>query len=223
MVNIEEEARARTPSPKPADGDSTTDDGDKEPVSVKVGSKSPKKDSVIVKDAGADGLARRGSSTKIKPTIELNSGHGNIMDNGLLSKNFTGKDKRQEKSLSASPDSVIDERYETHSVLRPKAKLGKIGGKRKVPDEPGESLSQPVNDDKTSKRKLLRNSSVDIESSIGRDHTTTDAERTGRAITAAKSPSSRETSQERANRKRAELKRNLEEKSRSNARKKRKF
>ncbi len=225
MANTGEEPRARTASPKSADDDSTTDEGDEEPVLAKVESNSQRKDSVIVEDAGdADSQPRRGYSLKIEPPIELNSGHENTMDDGILSSNFARKNKRQEESISASPDPVLDESYETHSAPKPKAKLGKIGGKRKLPDEPSESLSQPINENHTSKHKVLRNSGVDMESSISRDHTTTRTERTGRANTAARSPSPRGNLQERANRKRAELKRNLEEKSKSNAKKKkRKF
>lgn len=224
MVNKEEEPRATKPSQKSADGDSTTDEGEEEPVSARVEKYSQRSRSVIIKDAGdPDGQARSVSPTTIKPVIELSTGHGNTMDDDTLLKKFVGKDKREEESISASTNPVIDERQETHSVPKIKAKLGRIGGKRKVPDGPSESLTQPINENQTSKHKPLRNSSVDVESSISRDHITTGTERTGRAITAAKSPPSRETSQERANRKRAELKQNLEEKSKSNAKKKRKF
>lgn len=224
MANTGEEPGARAPGPRSADGDSTTDEDDEEPVSAKAECNSGRSDSVIVEDAGdADGEPRPGSSLKIKHPIELNSGLENSMDDGILPSNFARKNKRQEESISANDDLVPGESNETHSAPKQKAKLGKIGGKRKLPDEPSESLSQLIIDNHTSKHKVSHETDVDIESGITRDHTTTRTERTGRATTAARSPSPRENSQERANRKRAELKRNLEEKRKSSVKRKRKF
>ncbi len=224
MVNKDEEQRSRRPSPKSADGDSTTDDGDGELVSSKIVSKPQRRGSVSIADAkDAYSQVHSASSPKSKPAIELTSGNWEIMDDGALSRNLAGKDRRQEESISDSADAANEEQYETHLAPKSKAKLGKIGGKKRVQEEPRELPSKPINDNHAPNLKLLRSPSADVGSSNNRDHRTTGTEWIGRAAIKPKSPSSRETSQERANRKRAELKRNLEDKSKSTAKKKRKF
>ena len=160
---------------------------------------------------------RLGSQTEGQPSPNLNNKLKNIKDEMIMSSNS------HEESASVSADDMNEGRYKTHSGSEPRAKLGKIGGKGKVLDKPTRKLHKPVGDHGIPHHNRPTNPGTNVESSISGFPTATGNERTGRTVTKAKSPLPRESSQERADRKRAELKRELEEKSRGTAKKKRKF
>ena len=223
-VDKEKEQLTRTPSPKPADEDSTTEGSEGDQVLFEAKTLSQRKGSAMINDAeDSHSKIRLGASVKAKPATELTSEHDGINDEGTLSRNSAGEVKRREKAVSASPDHVIEERYGTRSASKPKAKLGKIGGKNKVLDDTIPPHSQPVQENQNPHRESLNNVSADTEISSSRGPTATVTLRTGRATIQTGSTSPRETSRERANRKRAVLKRDLEEKSKSTVKKKRKF
>ena len=215
----------RALSPTSANEDSTTDDSDGDLV--------PSKEYAAPQSNGfeitTDARVRRGQSHD-KPAVvtKLSEGfsnnHESIKDTGNFSRNSAGDTVKHEESLPASPDAINEIPDSTHPAPKAKAKLGKIGGKKKVLDEQSQLLNYPAEDNKIPEHKSSTHAgtSADIESSTSRDPLVTEI-RTSRPNTNAESPSPRETSQEKANRKRAKLKRDLEDKSKSTAKKKRKF
>ena len=225
-VGEKEEQRARTPSPKSANGGSTTDDSDGDLVSSKADVDPQKKGFAVINNVrGGRGHSRHNSATKTKLCTGHSNGHESPKDENSFLRILAENTKRHEESLSASPDAVNEAPDGTHSAPKAKAKLGKIGGKKKLQDERSQPLNQPVEGMKIPHLKSPGHAGTgaDIESSTSRDSLVTKLTRTRRTTTKAESPSARETSQERANRKRAELKRNLEDKSKGTAKKKRKF
>ena len=222
------ERLARTPSPNSANGGSTTDDGDGDGVleSVKVTLDPQKNDSAVLDGArGGRGQSRNEFATETKLFTRHSSRHESTKDENTFSKNPAGNIKRHTESLSASLGAVDDHPKGIHPAPEAKAKLGKIGGKKKVPYATSEPLNQFVEEKEIPHHKSPNHASpgADIESSTSKDHSVIELTRTGRPTAKVESPLPRETSQERANRKRAELKRNLADKSKSAAKKKRKF
>lgn len=153
-------------------------------------------------------------------------------------------------SLTASASEVDNSPAETHSVPKSKSKpkLGKIGGKRKdsSPEIPVVPTSKPKLGKIGGKGKLGKvggtgsvydqNKGIPANRPEGRvspkcearDETaaskSSEPERKGRTVEQPLEPSPpRETSQERANRKREQLKRELERKSQAASKKKRRF
>ena len=115
-----------------------------------------------------------------------------------------------------------DDSSDTPVAPTPKPKLGKIGGKGKLGKVGGTVSVSSQNESAAS------NKPHDPVSPVGETRDKVAApntfERRGRTIEQPPEPSpSRETSQERANRKREQLKRELESKSQATTRKKRKF
>ena len=213
-----EEQQTRVPSPESAGGFSTTDGSDEELVALK----SQRRSFAIINDAGdAQASNHPSSSVGTEFATKLSGEHQSIKEESTFFRNPAGHGQRYEKN-AVSPDLVDERPCKTDPAVKPKAKLGKIGGKRKARDEASEPLSQTVQEKNTVHRNSFDNAGTGTESSISRDLRPTETRRTGRAVPRVKSASPRETSQERANRKRAELKRDLE-KSKSTAKKKRKF
>lgn len=120
---------------------------------------------------------------------------------------------------------------------KPRSKLGKIGGKDKstevAPSEPKADATASDADARPKKMGMMggKRASGDVRSPIedaAQEPVTNDSlhekqERPARASAKAKSPAPRENSEERADRKRDMLKRELEEKAKAPAKKKRKF
>ena len=129
----------------------------------------------------------------------------------------------------ASPDEI-------RPAAKPRTKLGKIGGKGKVqdfatPEPPVENRSSGPQAKAAKvgviggKRAATHSSEDERDKAVADDLTAGEDERKSRAETKAPSPAPRETSQERADRVRDELKRQLEEKEKvaTKKKKKRKF
>ena len=128
----------------------------------------------------------------------------------------------------ASPDEI-------RPAAKPRTKLGKIGGKGKVqdfatPEPPVENRSSGPQAKAAKvgviggKRAATHSSEDERDKAVAEDQTAVEEERQSRAETKVPSPVPRETSQERADRVRDELKRQLEEKERAAPKKKkRKF
>jgi hypothetical protein len=124
-------------------------------------------------------------------------------------------------------------------VAKPKTKLGKIGGKGKAqeattPELPIESHSTTPQVRSTKvgviggKRAMTEGNSTHEDGRdegviVGTEQTAVDEARQGRSETKAKPHTPRETSQERADRVRDELKRKLKEDEKAPKKKKRKF
>ena len=149
-----------------------------------------------------------------------------------------------DESLSASASDIDKSRAKTHPMQKSRQKLGKIGGKGKdgSPDAPAIPTSKPKLGKIGGKGKgsgvglvSSQNKSTALtsqEDSVGSKQGATDPlaapmsmepERRGRTAELPPEPSPRETSQERADRKRAQLKRELESKSHAAVKKKRRF
>ena len=144
-------------------------------------------------------------------------------------------------SLTASASDVDESPAITHPVPKPKHKLGKIGGKGKdsSPETPAITTSKPklgkIGGNRTESvtgqtKHTVSDRHADPVSSKsgtrekGASPKPTDSERRGRTVEQPPEPSPpRETSQERANRKREQLKRELEHKSQAATKKKRRF
>lgn len=218
IVDKREEQQTRISSPKSAGGFSTTDGSDEELVVL-----NPKRrSSAIINDAGdAHASNRPGSAVGTKLATKLSGKHQCIKEESISFRSAAGNGQRHENG-AVSPDPVDEKLCGTNPAVKPKVKLGTIGGKRKARDEASEPLSQNIQENNTAHHSSVGIAGTGTEGSISRESRATETERTGRATSRVKFPSPRETSQERANRKRAELKRDLEE-SKSTAKKKRKF
>ena len=154
-----------------------------------------------------------------------------IQDNGRESTNnrakvFTGN---KEEAPFRFPDDSNEGRPKKQSGSGPSTKLGKIGGKRKELGKSKEMLYEPAKVHEPVKERqirdsiLLKNSTTDVENNVGGLHISSGQDRTSRHAVRPNSPLPRESSREKGNRKRAELKREFEEKGRGTAKKKRKF
>lgn len=123
-----------------------------------------------------------------------------------------------------SMESEIDAHNQPRAASKPRAKLGKIGGKGKLGkrDEP---LSETGHAPPAAASESSRFVDVGAHTEVGPfSKNRVESERTGRmTIQPGESSLPRETSQERANRNREKLKRELETKSHTGAKKKRKF
>lgn len=125
-----------------------------------------------------------------------------------------------------SPESLpIEKPRTTEAVQKPKGKLGKIGGMAKREKE-----MEPIDHAVRARPTTLTAASTAVTVDRGRKEmaqaptNTVGLTAVGRAPVRPKYPvAPRETSQERANNKREELKRQLESKSNANVKKKRKF
>ncbi len=111
------------------------------------------------------------------------------------------------------------------TAAKPKPRIGKIGGKANLDKESSKpAVASPANVAGPMKTKV--NAKPDSDTMNERESILKASEpaRVGRATVQPRSPSpTRETSQERANRKRERLKRELESKGQAGAKKKRKF
>lgn len=151
---------------------------------------------------------------------------------GVLGGRSTGK---HSESVQATPP-------EAKAVeARPRSKLGKIGGKAKAmevgpsdPQDPDENEDDDLSSILQTKPTKVGMIGGKLEASRSADHDETGTVdnkdgtagvemRSARATAKAESPGPRESSQERADRKRDQLRRELEEKAKAPAKKKRKF
>ena len=124
--------------------------------------------------------------------------------------------------VAAAPD--LNDKM-TNTTAKPKPRIGKIGGK----NNPDTKISKPALAGLAKIAGPVRtkvNTKPDLDRTNERESIVkaSEAARAGRVTAQPRSPSpTRETSQERANRKREQLKRELESKGQAGAKKKRKF
>lgn len=148
--------------------------------------------------------------------VEIDAPISRSVIDGIYASSETSFEKN-ELSLSESPKSI-------ETLPKSKGKLGRIGGRTK-PEKLSESKYKPISGGPNVLDDTSRAASVDIE---GKEEGQVPADIGSTTVVGVLNPpkasvTRRETSQERANNKREQLKRQLENKSSATVKKKRKF
>ena len=234
--------KSKDPNPSPAerleDDGSTTDDSDFDVQPSKPAKVSPR-DGARLKIGGAS--ARKTAQTPL--TAEVEEG-GPVEGAALKVKHSLSKPKgfskmhdatssSDEDAMDVDDDAMVGLKATSNnktiaqvpSVSKPKPKLGKIGGKGNADKERGSQRAARQSEPPLSVEAQPNNKPDGKEGNV-RESTlkTPEIARLGRVTTQFQAPSPpRETEQERANKKREQLKRELESESHAGAKKKRKF
>jgi len=207
-------------------GDSTTDESDQDLHPTK-----PNPTSFNKKSVDRDGIlsSARESSRMSSPTDSDKQANNEFHQKQMSFRGASTSTDRASNSDGGVSPAVSravkgNESDQNPAVLKPRAKLGKIGGKGKAgkgdESQPYTSHATPAVGVKYS-HSVLSPSTTKV-GAISK--VSAETERSGRASIEQQAPSPpRETSQERADRNRENLKRELESKSQTGAKKKRRF
>ncbi|KAL8952801.1 MAG: hypothetical protein Q9222_001305 [Ikaeria aurantiellina] len=197
-------------SPFPAGKESKTP---QEPIRLQLEKVSTSPKQIILPERGSHSKASTpetltGDSSPDASDDDLDSVQPTITTKQPNSEPMPQQGSSSSNSSASSPEPTSDANKQTS--VKPKGVLGKLGGNPR----PDSSSNKPKLGQIGGLNPLNKPSILPMESS----------ERKGRLRKQSKSPSPpRETSQERADKKREELKRQLEEKSKTGVKKKRKF
>ena len=133
-----------------------------------------------------------------------------------------GMEYDNQRMVASKPD--LNDKM-SNTAAKPKPRIGKIGGKTNLDTKSSKpALASPAKVAGPMRIKVHTKSDSDRTNERESIPKASEPARVGRATVQPRSPSpTRETSQERANRKREKLKRELESKGQAGARKKRKF
>ena len=217
------------------DSDSTMDESDQEPQHVQptelnAKSKLPEGDEPASTPLGASPKSLQSMSEVVPIVKNHDILHGQMSSPSVRDSISNGMVRSSDDEANAQTGLDFPPKLQVNNtpageltVPRPKTKLGKIGGRSKAhKDDKSQQGGHRESSAPRSKSELSIRKCV--EEDLQRNSPTNDSDRIeGARAKPEASPPRRESSQERANRKREQLKRELQDKSQASAKKKRRF